>query len=156
MIHFLIHRPVSVIMVFVGLLILAGIGIRNTDVALLPDLDIPVMIIQVDAANKSPAEVETQALAPLRRHLLTMNGIADLAAEGHWGHGEIRIHFVYGWDMDKAFIETNEKVDLSLTDLPKEIARPRVIKTRAEDLPAYLLSLGYKDNRPGSGFSGSE
>ncbi len=152
MIQFLIHRPVSVIMLFVGLLILAGIGIRSTDVALLPNLDIPVMIIQVDAANKSPAEVETQALAPLRRHLLTMNGIDDLAAEGHWGHGEIRIHFVYGWDMDKAFIETNEKVDLSLTDLPKEIARPRVIKTRAEDLPAYLLSLGYKDNRPGSGF----
>lgn len=127
-----------------GLLILAGIGIRNTDVSLLPDLDIPVMIIQVDAPEKSPQEVEMQVLAPLRRYLLTMNGIERLTAEGNWGHGEIRIHFVYGRDMEKAFIETNEKVDLSLNDIPRELARPRVIKTRAEDLPAYLLSLRHK------------
>lgn len=144
MINFLIHRPVSVIVLFVGLLILAGIGIRNTDVSLLPDLDIPVMIIQVDVPEKSPQEVEMQVLAPLRRYLLTMNGIERLTAEGNWGHGEIRIHFVYGWDMEKAFIETNEKVDLSINDIPRELARPRVIKTLAEDLPVYLLSLRHK------------
>ncbi len=139
-------------MLFVGLLILAGIGIRNLDVSLLPDLDIPVMIIQVDAPDKSPSEVERQALAPIRRHLLTMNGIVQLATEAKWGQGEIRINFVYGWDMDKAFIETNEKVDLSLNDLSDIISRPRVIKTRAEDLPSYLLTLGFRKDHPNANF----
>lgn len=152
MVKFLIHRPVSVIMLFVGFLILAGIGIRNTEVSLLPDLDIPVMIIQVDALDKSPLEVEAQALSLMRRHLLTMNGIEDLTAEAHWGYGEIRITFTYGWDMDKAFIETNEKVDLSLNNLPKEITRPRVIKTRAEDLPSYLLTLKQNTADPSTNF----
>src|SRR5690606_35246274 len=49
-------------------------------------------------------------------------------------------------DIDLAFIEVNEKLDLAINALPDGIERPIVVKTKASDLPAVYLTIRYKDS----------
>src|SRR5690606_35606121 len=56
-------------------------------------------------------------------------------------NGLIYLRFEYGTDINYAFIEVNEKIDQSMSNLPREISRPKVIKTSATDLPVFYLNL---------------
>ncbi len=144
MIRFLIYRPISVLVLYFAALLLAGILIRKMPTSLLPDVSIPNLMIIVEAENYAPWELEYKVLAPMRRYLSAMQGVEEISSTSRWSTGDIRIRFSYGIDMDRAFIETNEMIDLSMNDLPEGIMRPRVVKTRAEDLPVYYLSLSYQ------------
>ncbi len=141
MIKFLIYRPISVIMLFVAGLIVSGIATSRLNTSLLPDVAIPEITILVEAPNYSPLEVEAKIIRPMRRYLRPIGGLSDVRSRTSWAAGEIVLEFTYGTNMEKAFIETNEMLDLSMNALPSEITRPRVIKARAEDLPVYYLSL---------------
>jgi len=152
MIRFLIHRPISVIVLIVGLLCLSAIAFQKLRVSLLPDIGIPEMRILVETPQMTAVETEQKILAPLRRYLLAMNGLEEVESTGVWGTGELSLRFSYGTDMDKAFIETNEMVDLSMNNLPEDVDRPRVIKMRAEDLPVYYLSLKFSDRQQDDNF----
>lgn len=143
MIKFLIHRPISVVVLVFALLCLSFMASRQLEVSLLPDIGIPEITILVDAPSYAPLEVEQKILFPMRRYLNAINGLQDLSCSAGWGLGQLHLRFDYGRDVDKVFIETNEMVDLSMNSLPAGIERPRVIKTRAEDLPVYYLTLKY-------------
>lgn len=144
MIRFLIYRPISVIVIYVALCLLAVLSIRRIPISLLPDIDIPQITVLVEQSNYSVREMENQILKPLRSRLLQVDGIESM--EGLAGHefGMIRLRFAYGRDIDYAFLEVNEKVDQSLNSLPKNIDRPRVVKAGAGELPAFYLSVSYK------------
>lgn len=146
MIRFLIYRPISVTTVYFALLLLAIIGASRIPVSMFPDIDIPRMTIMVETSNRSAREVENTILKPLRRKLLQVNDIKDLESVASKNSGIVELTFDYGKDIDHAFIEVNEKVDQSLNDLPNGIVRPRVIKSRVSDLPAFYLSVAYKKN----------
>ncbi|PHN01279.1 efflux RND transporter permease subunit [Flavilitoribacter nigricans] len=151
MIRFLVNRPVSVIALFLGVLLLAILALRQLKISLLPDIAIPEVIILVDVPNESPAGVEQQVLSTLRSGLLSISGLEDMSSTASWGSGEIRLRFDYGLNMDKVFIELNELIDLSMNDLPPTVSRPRAVKTRATDLPVFYLSLAYHSGKePGS------
>ena len=147
MIPFLIYRPVSVLMLVLALLILSGITINKLGTSLLPDLAIPRILIKVEAPDYSPHEVEDKILAPIRRYMQPITGLEDFESKATWKGGEIELQFAYGVDMEKAFIETNEMLDLSMNTIPAEIKRPRVIKSRAEDLPVFYLSIFLKEHQ---------
>ncbi|MDO4756097.1 MAG: efflux RND transporter permease subunit, partial [Parabacteroides sp.] len=47
------------------------------------------------------------------------------------------------------FIEVNEKIDVAMNYLPREIERPRVIKASATDIPVFCLNLTLKKDKEG-------
>ena len=152
MIRFLIHRPVSVFMVYIGLACLALISLLGLPVSLLPDIPIPEMRIVVEAEDKSAQEIEKTILAPIKNLLLQVDGVQEMDAVANQAFGLINLRFKYSENIDLAFIEVNEKIDQSLAFLPQSIDRPRVVKTSANELPAVFLSVSLKNETGNTDF----
>src|SRR5690625_87465 len=149
MIRFLIHKPVSVLMSFLAILLLAVFCIRQIAVTLLPDIDIPAISVVAAYPDHSAAEIETTVMAVLRQYLQQVNGIDELRSEAADEQGRLTVHFPYGKDIDLAFIEVNEKLDLAVNALPDDMPRPIVVKTKASDIPAVYLTVRYRDSLSG-------
>jgi multidrug efflux pump subunit AcrB len=147
MIRFLINRPISVFVVYTALALLALLSLTRIPVSLLPDIAIPQMTILVEQANYSAREIENKILKPLRQRILQVDGIESLEGIASHESGLIRLRFAYGRDIDYAFLELNEKIDLSLNSLPEEVQRPRLVKASASELPAFYLSINYKEEQ---------
>lgn len=146
MIRFLIHKPVSVLMTFLAIVMLAVFSIRKISITLLPDIDIPTISVIAHYPDHSAMEVEQSVMAPLRQSIQQVGGVERLESRASDEQGRLTVHFPYGKDIDLAFIEVNEKLDLAINSLPEGMARPIVIKTKASDLPAVYLTIRYQDS----------
>ncbi len=147
MVKFLLKRPIAVIMVFLGLVIIGSITFIGLPVSLLPDIAIPEITIQVTGKNTSARELENTVVKPIRRQLMQVGKLRKINSETRDGAAIIRLKFDYGTNTDLAFIEVNEKIDASMNNLPRSIQRPRVIKASATDIPVFYLNLTLKDEQ---------
>jgi multidrug efflux pump subunit AcrB len=144
MIHFLIRRPIAVTMTFIAILVLGIFAIKYIPVSLMPDIDIPEITVQVSNPNTTAREMENTVVQVLRRQLMQVSHLADISSECRDENGVVHLKFDYGADIDYAFIEVNEKIDRVMNYLPRTIARPKVIKANATDIPVFYLNLSLK------------
>lgn len=141
MIKFLINRPISVLMAFLGCCMVGMVTLFNIPVSLLPDIPIPEVTIQLVRENASARELESTVVRPLRQQLNQLGRLSDIRSEARDGNALIRLRFEYGTDTDLAFVEVNEKIDAAMSYLPEGTERPRVIKSSATDISVENLNL---------------
>jgi len=133
-------------MSFLALFIIGGITYFTLPVSLLPDIEIPEITIQVNASNISARELDNTVVTPIRRQLLQLSGLNDIQSTTSDGNGIIRIKFDFGVNIDLAFIEVNEKIDMAMNSLPDNIDRPKVIKASATDIPVLYVNMTLKND----------
>ncbi len=148
MLKFLLQRPIAVIMVFLGLVIIGTITFTSLPVSLLPDIPIPEITVQITNKDVSARELENTMVTPIRQQLLQVGNLRDISSETRDGNSIIRLKFDYGINTDLAFIEVNEKIDGSMNRLPRGVSRPRVIKASATDIPVFYVNLSLKETQP--------
>jgi multidrug efflux pump subunit AcrB len=144
-IRFLIYRPVSVIMAYVAVLMLGITAYYNLPVSLMPAVDIPEIMVHVNYPG-SARELENAIVRNLRTQLMQVAHINDVTSETSDGQSIIRLSFDYGTSIDYASIEVNEKIDVSMSALPRDMDRPRVVKASAADLPVFYLNVTFNDS----------
>lgn len=147
MIKFLLTRPIAVLMSFLALIIVGAITFGTLPVSLLPDIPIPEITVQVTGENTSARELENTVVTPIRQQLLQVGKLRDITSETRDGNAIIRLKFDYGTNTDLAFIEVNEKIDGSMSRLPRDTKRPQVVKASATDIPVFYLNLSLKDEK---------
>ena len=141
MLNFLIKRPIAVVLSFTGAVILGVLVLRQLPISLLPEVPIPSITVQVLAGDKEARELENTVTLPLRNQLMQVNGLKDIHSETRHGQALITLSFDHGQNTDLTFIEVNEKIDQQMTFLPREVERPRVLKTNAADIPVMHLAI---------------
>ena len=151
MLRKLIDRPIAVTMIAVVLVILGIVSSRLLPVSLVPDVDAPYITVQIPAEGLPARQIDETVIAPLRQQLIQLPGLQELRSESREGSGVIHLTFEQGSDLDYLFIEANEKIDRSLSALPRDLERPKVIKASASDIPAFYINLTVRGESPSRG-----
>ena len=149
MIKYLIHRPIAVTMILIALVVVSIIGLRHLPVSLMPNIDVPQITIQANVPGYSVQEMEKRVIAPLRSQLSRVPGAKSVNSDSRMDVGNIVMKFEPDADIDMLFVEVNEKIDMAMGKMPKEISRPKVIKASAMDIPAFYLDLTFRDEKSG-------
>ena len=136
----ILDRPITVTMAVLVIVVLGIVSLRSMPVSLIPDIDIPYITVQVNDQSLSAREMDKSVLRPLRQQLIQINSLQDIVSEAKDGSGTIKLTFDQGANIDYIFIEVNEKIDRSLSSLPK-IDRPKVFKASATDIPAFYVNM---------------
>jgi multidrug efflux pump subunit AcrB len=145
MIRFLVERPVAVLVSFLALLLLGIVAAIRIPMSLLPNTDIPEISVNLNAPDYAAGEVEQLLVTPLRNRLQQLRGLTNIESKSSEGRGNILLSFEHGANTSLAFIEVNEKVDMSMGDLPRDVARPLVNKASISTIPAFSLNVYAKD-----------
>ncbi len=149
MIKYLIQRPIAVTMILLAIVAVGILGIRNIPVSLMPDIDIPQITVQAHVPGYSVQEMEKRVVAPLRSQLARVPGVKSVSSDARMDVGSILLKFETGADIDLLFIEVNEKIDMAMGNMPREVSRPKVVKASATDIPAFYLDLSFRDEKTG-------
>lgn len=146
MLERLISRPIAVTMVLMVVVILGAVGGRMLPVGLVPDVDAPFVTVQVSSEGMAARELDETVVRPLRQELIQISGLVDMRSQTREGVGVIKLTFEQGIDIDYAFIEVNEKIDRSMSLLPKDTERPKAVKASATDIPSFYINMSLKDD----------
>ena len=63
--NFSVNRPVTVLMLFIGLILIGLISFQNLGLDLMPDLSFPISAIMVSYPGVAPQEIENMVTIPL-------------------------------------------------------------------------------------------
>ncbi len=143
MLKTLIERPITVTMGLLVIMVLGIVSLIQLPVSLIPDIDVPNIMVRVNAPDLSSKEIDETVLRPLRQNLIQISKLDEFKSEARDGVGTISLTFSVGTDMDYAFIEANEKIDRSMSALGN-VERPKVYKSSASDIPAFYVNLTLK------------
>lgn len=141
MVRYLLYRPIAVTMIVVAVAVLSVLAAWQLPVSLLPDVDVPQVKVQVDMPGAAAGQVEDNAVRLLRSRLSQLSGLKNIQSESRMDAGTVSLDFEPGCNMDLATIEVNEKVDMAMASLPKDVQRPKVVRTSVADIPVFFVDM---------------
>ena len=136
----LLDRRISVTMITLVLVVLGCIGIGRLPVSLIPDVDIPYITVRIADNSLSARELDNTVVRTLRQNFVQMANLKDIRSEARDGVATMLLSFEEGSNIDYCYIEVNEKIDRSISSLPR-IRRPEVFKASATDIPAFYINM---------------
>lgn len=146
-----IKRPVTVAMFYIAVALLGIYAFSRIGVDLLPNINIPHLLIQTTYPNASPEEIEKLITEPLESTARTVTGIKNITSVSKEGISVISVNFTWGTDMDFALLSLREKLDNVRFILPREAGRPTIIRVDPAATPIMTLSLSPRPSPKGRG-----
>jgi len=130
-----VHRPVTVFMGLVSLVVLGGVAVTRLPLAFLPTVDAPFISIAVPYPNSSPSQVEREIVKPLEEALSTLSGVKKLTSTANADSAQINLEFSWGQSIDIVRLKVGEKIDQIRKDLPADVERINVQTFNTAQIP---------------------
>jgi HAE1 family hydrophobic/amphiphilic exporter-1 len=135
------RRPVTTIMIFLGVLLFGVISLTKLPQELFPPITYPQLTVFTGYANAAPEEVETLLTRPVEEAVGTVGGLKAVRSISKEGVSLVIAEFDWDQNMDFASLRTREKVDLVKARLPRDATEPLVVPFNPFELPIMTLSI---------------
>src|SRR5665213_3623391 len=136
-----IRRPVFAWMLMIVLIVFGGIAFSRMGISQLPDVDFPVVSVNIRLEGAAPEVIETQIVDIVEDAVMSVEGVKTVTSRSENSEGTITIELLMTRNIDLAIQDVNSKISQIRARLPREITAITVSKTNPEDQPIMLLSL---------------
>lgn len=106
-----------------------------------PDIDIPIIMVQVALDGISPNDGERLLLRPIEKELKTIEGIKEMRSTAAEGYAFVILEFDAGFNSNKALNDVRAKVDRARSELPTEAREPAIEQFNVSLFPILLVTL---------------
>ena len=107
-----------------------------------PDIEIPVIYINIEHDGISPEDSERLLVRPMEQELRSIEGIKEMIASAYEGGANVHVEFYAGIDTKQALQDVREKADLAKAKLPGETDEPTVNEVKMSRFdPMLVLNL---------------
>ena len=136
-----IKKPVFAWMLMSALIIFGGISFMRMGISQLPDVDYPVVSVNIRLEGAAPAVIETSIVDIVESAVMSIQSIRSVTSESENSEGTVTIEFELDRNIDLAVQDVQAKVSSILQKLPKQITAPTIRKSNPEDQPILSLTL---------------
>jgi multidrug efflux pump len=131
-----------------GLICFTGFGgiVRGLGVSQNPDVDFPIVNIQLTYEGASPEIMETDVVDFVEDAVTSIEGVKQISSTSRQGSASVNIEFDLSRNIDVALQDVQTKVAQAARRLPREMDPAIITKQNPEDQPILWISLA--GNRP--------
>lgn len=134
-----VDRPVTVVMVILIILLLGFVSFTNLGIDLLPELNLPIVIVYTEYPGAGPEEVENLVTRPIEQVVGTVRGLNTIESVSSVGSSIVVVQFGWGTDINQASNDLREQLDLIRGFLPESAQKPMVFKMDPNLIPIVQL-----------------
>ncbi len=139
LIHAAMRRPITIVMVILGVALCSILAIRRMSADIFPDLGTPVIYVAQPYGGMDPAQMEGYLVNYYEYHFLYIRGIDYVESRSIQGAAIMKLHFHDGTDMATAMAETVAQVNRSRAFMPPGTVPPFVTRFDAGSVPVGYL-----------------
>lgn len=139
--EFSIKKPVTTVMIFIGVLLFGVISLIKLPQELFPPITYPQLTVFTGYANAAPEEIETLLTKPIEEAVGTVSGLKSVRSISKEGTSLVMGEFDWDQNMDFASLRTREKVDLIKARLPRDASEPLVVPFNPFEMPIMTISV---------------
>ncbi|PAW75791.1 MAG: hypothetical protein B9S32_17175 [Verrucomicrobia bacterium Tous-C9LFEB] len=138
-----VKRPVFAWMLMSALIIFGAICFARLGVSLLPDVEVPSVLVQVQWPGAAPEVMETEIVDQMEQALVNVSGIKNLNSTIYQGVAQIALEFYPGRNADAALLEVQSNI--GRVRLPLEVDNPLILKVNPSDQEIMWLGVSSTD-----------
>lgn len=124
-----------------ALMVFGWISYQQLGISQLPDVDFPVVSINVALEGAAPEVMESEVADVIEDAVMSVQGIQEVSSVSRQGNASIKVEFSLDKNIDVAIQEIQTKISQAQRNLPKDIDPPIVSKTNPEDQPIMWIAL---------------
>ena len=136
-----VKKPFTVLVAVVLSLVLGVVSFMGLKTDLLPEMDLPYVIVMTTAPGASPERVEMTVTQPLEQALATTNGLENMQSISMENASMIIMEFSQNVNMDSAMIEMSSSIDLVEGYFDDTVSAPMLMKLNPDMLPVQVVSV---------------
>lgn len=137
-----VRRPVLAAVFCLLVIAFGAIAFTTLPLRELPDVDRPIVSVDVTYRGSSAQVVETSVVRVIEDQLSGIEGIDTIGSNSRDGRGTITIEFDLSRDLDDAANDVRNAIDRARGALPADIDPPIVTKQDADADPIMFMNIG--------------
>ncbi|GHV50616.1 multidrug ABC transporter [Spirochaetia bacterium] len=136
-----VHRPVLMIIVFGLIAMLAVFLAGKLAVEMLPNMEMPMLVVATTYPGADPETVEKMVTKPLESSLVNISGLKKSSSSSREHTSVIVLEFDYGADLDMQANKVRENIDRARGALPDNAEAPLVATFDPNSDPILRIAL---------------
>src|SRR5919112_3829421 len=142
-------RPISLLMLIVGIALAAGLALRRMPVDIFPQGGEPAIYVAQPYGGMDPSQTEGFLTYYYEYHFLYITGIQRVESKSIQGAALMKLVFYPGTDMNQAMAQTVAYVNRSRAFMPPGAVPPFVTRFDAGSVPVGQLVFSSPSRTPG-------
>ena len=136
-----IKRPVLSTVIVLVIFLLGMIGYTYLGVREYPNVDNPIITVNVSYPGANAEIIENQITEPLEQNINGIPGIRSLTSTSSQGSSRITVEFELSVDLETAANDVRDKVSRAQSYLPRDVDPPIVSKADADAVPIIQITV---------------
>ena len=136
-----VKKPFTVVVAVVLLLVLGVVSFTKMTTDLLPNMNLPYVIVMTTYPGASPEKVESDLTQVLESALGTVNGVENVSSTSSENYSLVILEFQDDMNMDSAMVKLSTAVN-ELT-LPENAGTPMLMEISPDMMATMYVSVDY-------------
>ena len=125
---FSVDRPIAITMFVLLVVLIGGVSFTELGVQLMPELELPFVVVQTQYSGATPEEVEDSVTKTLEGAVATVDGLDTINSTSEANTSTINLEFDWDTDVDNAKSDVRDKIDMVKEALPEGADEPVVMQ----------------------------
>ena len=144
MVRTALKRPITILVLFIGLLLFSIMAVRTIPIDIFPKLNSPTIYVIEQYGGMSAQQMEGFFATRMQDQFLYVNGIKNIESRNIQGLSLIKLTFYEGTDMAEASAQVALQVNRTMAFFPPGALPPQVVRFDASSLPVGELVFSSK------------
>ena len=140
-----VKHPTMMLIIFLVLTALGVYSATSLPLDLMPEMNIPYVLVSTTYTNASPSEVEEKVTETLESSLSGISGLKHITSTSSKGSSMILLEFTTDTDMSEATGTIRDRIDMVRNYLPDDADSPTIMKVDLNMMPVIVLAMGSDD-----------
>lgn len=139
---FSVKKPYTVLVGVVMAIVLGIVSFTKMTTDLLPNINLPYVIVMTTYVGASPETVEMAVTKPVESSMATVSNIEGINSVSSENYSMVIMEFAQSADMDSVSLEIREKLDQIESYWDDSIGSPIIMKLNPDMMPVMVAAVG--------------
>ncbi len=144
-----VKRPVTTILIFVGLMVMGIYSLMQLPVDLYPEMELPYVVVYTTYTGASATDIESNVTKPLENTLNSISKLKEMTSRSSDAVSVIFMNFEYGTNLDEASNDIRNALSMIERYLPDGCEKPTIIKFNTTMMPIIFYAITATDSYAG-------
>lgn len=138
---FSVKKPYTIVVAVVLVIILGVVSFTHMTVDLLPNMNLPYVMVMTTYPGASPESVETTVTKPIEQSMATVSNIKNITSTSQENASTVILEFEQTTNMDSTTIEIRESLDQISGYWPEAVSNPIIMKLNPNMMPVMVTAI---------------
>ena len=141
MIKYSVKKPFTILVAVIAVLVLGYVTVTEMTMDLLPQMNLPYMMVITPYPGASPERVESEVTEPIENALGTITGVKNVLSVSSENYGMVQLEFEDGTNMDSAMVKVSSALDQVTAGMSESVGTPNILEISMDMIATMYVAV---------------